>query len=240
MPRHVAIIMDGNGRWAQERKLPRHSGHEAGVESVRVIVNACLQRQIPILSLFAFSRENWQRPSEEVSLLMALFIEALTQEQERLCTLGVRLRFIGSREQLSPDLVHAIEETEAMLPADERLQLVIALDYSGRWDLAQAAQRYAQDVKAGVHSADHVNEHDFAQYLCLSDSPDPDLFIRTSGEQRISNFFLWQMAYTELYFAPVFWPEFRETALDTALEWFSERERRFGKTSKQIQESPDA
>lgn len=236
LPRHVAITMDGNGRWAQERQLPRHAGHEEGVESVRSIVNACLEVGIPTLSIFAFSCENWQRPPEEVSALMALFVEALSLELPALTEKGVRLRFIGSRERLATEVVQAMEQAESIHPESERLQLIIALNYSGRWDLVNAAKQYLVHAEPG----DDLDESRFASYLSLSDSPDPDLFIRTSGEQRISNFYLWQIAYTELYFSPVYWPDFREAEFKQALTWFALRERRFGKTSGQLQEGTDA
>lgn len=227
-PRHVAIIMDGNGRWALQRQRPRALGHRAGARAVNVCVDWCLRERIEALTLFAFSSENWNRPEEEVSALMQLFMRALEREVEELHRRGVRLRFIGERSRFSERLRGAMHAAEAMTAANRTLDLNIAAGYGGRWDITQAARRLASQVAAGTLSADAIDEARFAAELSLADLPAPDLFIRTGGEQRISNFLLWQLAYTELWFTEVLWPDVDDAVLARALQDFSARERRFG------------
>jgi undecaprenyl diphosphate synthase len=238
IPRHVAIIMDGNGRWAKKRFLPRHAGHRAGVTSVRKTVEGCMAHGVEVLTLFAFSSENWRRPAQEVSLLMELFIASLERETRKLHENGVRLRVIGDRSAFAPLLQEKIAQAEAMTAANQKLNLVIAANYGGRWDITEATRRLAAEVESGMlTSADITAEHLEAR-LSLADLPEPDLFIRTGGEQRISNFLLWQLAYTELHFTPLLWPEFNETAFEAALESFASRQRRFGQTGDQIENQP--
>ena len=235
IPRHVAIIMDGNGRWAKKRFLPRHAGHRAGVSSVRKTVEGCIAHGVEVLTLFAFSSENWRRPAQEVSLLMELFIVSLERETRKLHENGVRLRVIGDRSAFAPLLQEKIAQAEAMTAGNQKLNLVIAANYGGRWDIAEATRRLAAEVVSGtLTSADITPEHIEAR-LSLADLPEPDLFIRTGGEQRISNFLLWQLAYTELHFTPLLWPEFNETAFEEALASFASRQRRFGQTGDQIE-----
>jgi undecaprenyl diphosphate synthase len=238
IPRHVAIIMDGNGRWAKKRFLPRHAGHRAGVTSVRKTVEGCMAHGVEVLTLFAFSSENWRRPAQEVSLLMELFIASLERETRKLHENGVRLRVIGDRSAFAPLLQEKIAQAEAMTAANQKLNLVIAANYGGRWDITEATRRLAAEVESGMlTSADITAEHLEAR-LSLADLPEPDLFIRTGGEQRISNFLLWQLAYTELHFTPLLWPEFNETAFEAALASFASRQRRFGQTGDQIENQP--
>lgn len=231
VPRHLAVIMDGNGRWAKKRLLPRIAGHKRGVEVVRDMVRACLERGIEYLTLFAFSSENWRRPADEVSFLMQLFVRALEAEVEKLHANGVRLRVVGDLARFDPALQDLIHRAEARTVANQRLTLTVAANYGGRWDLLQAMNRLASEhpERAGAWS-----EADFEPYLCMSYAPEPDLFIRTGGEQRISNFLLWQLAYTELYFTDVLWPAFDGDELDKAIASFRRRERRFGRTSEQL------
>ncbi|MFW2572076.1 polyprenyl diphosphate synthase [Legionella sp. 29fVS95] len=236
LPQHVAIVMDGNGRWAQSRGLLRVEGHRAGVETVKTVIRCCLQTQIPILSLFAFSSENWSRPENEVEFLMQLFIEALGHEVQELHQHGVCLRFTGDREALSPTLCSQMLAAEELTANNKRLILNVVVNYGGKWDLVQAAKSIAKRVCAGELAIEAVNESALEQALSTHGLPDPDLFIRTSGEQRISNFFLWQLAYTELYFTDVHWPDFTAEAFQKALASFSSRERRYGKTSQQLNE----
>ncbi len=228
LPRHVAIVMDGNGRWARRRGLPRSAGHRAGVQSVRCVVEASLRRGIEALTLFAFSSENWRRPRQEVGLLMELFLTTLQREVQRLHEQGVRLRFIGDRAAFAPKLRARIAEAEALTAGNATLHLNIAANYGGRWDIAQAARRIAEEAAAGRLDPVAVDADRFGRHLCLADLPEPDLLIRTGGEQRISNFLLWQIAYTELYFTDLLWPDFDERAYDEALAWYAGRERRFG------------
>lgn len=235
LPRHIAIVMDGNGRWALAKQLPRHAGHEAGVASVRAVVEACLQHNVAVLSVFAFSCENWQRPSEEVTFLMGLFLASLEAQISELQAQGIRLRFIGARDALAEELVAAIEQAERDTVGNERLQLVIALNYSGRWDITQATQAIASRVAQGQLEAKAIDEVVIKQHLSIADLPEPDLLIRTSGEQRISNFYLWHVAYSEFYFSDCLWPDFDAEELSRALQWYQQRERRFGKTSAQLQ-----
>lgn len=237
LPRHVAIVMDGNGRWAKQQGLPRHAGHKAGVKSVRASVEQSVKRGIEVLTLFAFSSENWKRPEKEVSLLMDLFMVALQREVKRLQRNNVRLRIIGDRSAFSTKLQERIAAAEMATADNTGLVLQIAANYGGRWDILQAVRRLARDVAAGELDADQITESVIASGLSFSDLPDPDLFIRTGGEQRISNFMLWQSAYTELYFTDSYWPDFDADAFDAALEFFASRQRRFGMTGEQL---PDA
>ncbi|MCP4474335.1 MAG: di-trans,poly-cis-decaprenylcistransferase [Gammaproteobacteria bacterium] len=230
LPKHVAIVMDGNGRWAKKRHLPRVMGHRAGVESARKVVKAARQRGIKVLSLFAFSTENWQRPLEEVNYLMKLLLTALQREIQLLHDHQVQLRVIGDRKRLSAEIQKQAEKVEAETAAYEELVLVIALNYGGQWDITQAACQLAQAIAAGQIESDTATPEQLSRYICLHDLPPLDLFIRTSGECRISNFFLWQLAYTELYFTDQLWPDFDETAFNQALLDFANRKRRFGQT----------
>ena len=234
-PRHVAIIMDGNGRWATRRGLLRQSGHRAGVKAARVIVQTAARRGIDVLTLFAFSSENWNRPVREVRFLMSLFAEALQREIAELHRNEVRLSFIGDRSQLAPALIREMEHGEALTRGNTGLRLVIAVAYGGRWDLAQASRTLAAEAQAGRLDPATIDEARLAKELCAADLPDPDLFIRTGGEMRISNFLLWNLAYTELYFSPLLWPDFDEAAFDAALDFYAGRERRFGRTAAETE-----
>ena len=237
LPRHIAIIMDGNGRWARARLLPRYVGHREGVKSVRRVVEACLDKGIKALTLFAFSSENWRRPSEEVSLIMDLFIHALKKEVVALNRNGVRLRFIGDRTAFSDNLCALIAAAEEETRDNSDLDLVIAANYGGQWDITRAVQTLAERVAAGELQPQDITTGMLASEVCLADLPPPDLFIRTGGEQRISNYLLWQLAYTELYFTDLLWPEFDAAAFDEALHSFASRQRRFGKTGDQVEQS---
>lgn len=237
MPRHVAVIMDGNGRWAKKRLLPRVAGHVKGVELVREMVRACLERGVGYLTLFAFSSENWRRPQDEVTLLMQLFVKALEQEVEKLDRNGVRLRVIGDLSRFDPHLQELIRRAEDKTAGNNRLQLTIAANYGGRWDIMQAANRMAQAHPERLGS---WSEADLEPFLSMHFAPEPDLFIRTGGEERISNFLLWQLAYTELYFTPTLWPDFDTAEFGKAIASFQQRERRFGRTSEQLTEPPNA
>ncbi len=223
--------MDGNGRWAESRGLPRIEGHKAGVESVRAMIRSCLEKKIPCLSLFAFSSENWQRPSDEVNFLMELFIEALKNELDELKQHGVQMRFTGDRTRLSELLQKQMAEAEQVTLTNQQLILNVVVNYGGKWDLLTAAKKMTQAVLNGDLDIEKIDEDIFARFLDTHDLPEPDLFIRTSGELRISNFFLWQLAYTELYFTEVHWPDFCQKELDRALESFGKRKRRFGQVS---------
>jgi len=235
VPRHVAIVMDGNGRWAKRRMLPRVAGHRKGVDAVRGIVRACLERGVEFLTLFAFSSENWRRPPDEVSLLMDLFLRALEQEVDKLDENGIRFRVIGDTAAFDPRIRELIAAGEARTAANTRLTLTVAANYGGRWDIAQAARRYfALNPEALQHPA-LLRPEAIEPFLAMAYAPEPDLFIRTGGEQRVSNFLLWQLAYSELYFTAMLWPDFDAAALDTAIGWYRERERRFGRTSEQVQ-----
>lgn len=233
IPQHIAIVMDGNGRWAESRGLPRIEGHKAGVESVRKMIRACMAKKIACLSLFAFSSENWARPVDEVSFLMELFIESLRRELAELNEHGIRMRFTGDRSLLSPVLQTQMHQAEQLTANNNELLLNIVVNYGGKWELMTAAKKMAQDVAQGVLNLDNLDELSFSTYLDTHGLPDPDLFIRTSGELRISNFFLWQLAYTELYFTEVHWPDFGEDELERALASFSKRKRRFGQIVNQ-------
>jgi len=231
VPRHVAVIMDGNGRWAKQRYLPRVAGHKKGAESVRTIVRACGERGIDYLTLFAFSSENWRRPAEEVSFLLQLFAGALEQEVEKLHENGVRFRVIGDTSAFDESLVRLIRDAESLTAGNQRLTLTVAANYGGRWDVIQAVRRMLHE-RPGLAAG--FSERDLAPYLSLNYAPEPDLFIRTGGEQRISNFVLWQLAYTELYFTDTLWPDFDAACLDRAIVSYQQRERRFGRTSEQL------
>jgi undecaprenyl diphosphate synthase len=234
VPRHIAIIMDGNGRWARNRHLPRVAGHRKGADAVRATVRGCAERGVEYLTLFAFSSENWRRPAEEVSFLMDLFVNALEQEVAKLHENGIRFRVIGELSRFETRIQTLIREAEALTAANTRLTLTVAANYGGRWDLMQAVQRMLADRP---ELAGGFSEEDLGRYLAMSYAPEPDLFIRTGGEQRISNFLLWQLAYTELYFTPTLWPDFDAAALDRAIQSYRSRERRFGRTSEQLVES---
>lgn len=237
VPDHVAVIMDGNGRWAKKRFLPRVAGHIKGVELVREMVRACLERNIGYLTLFAFSSENWRRPQEEVTLLMQLFVKALEQEVEKLDRNGVRLRIIGDLTRFDIRLQQLIRDAEARTAGNTRLQLTIAANYGGRWDIMQATNRM---LAAQPEKRADWQESDLEPWLAMAFAPEPDLFIRTGGEQRISNFLLWQLAYSELYFTPTLWPDFDTAEFDRAIVSYQTRERRFGRTSEQLQGTSDA
>jgi len=236
LPRHVAIIMDGNGRWAAQRKLPRTFGHKVGVDSVRRTIEACLDRGIEVLTLFAFSSENWRRPKNEVGLLMELFITTLQREVNRLHKNEVRLQVIGDRSAFPERLQEQIALAEERTRANGRLTLVVAANYGGRWDITQAARRCAERVQAGELRAADITPELLGSAIGLNELPEPDLFIRTGGEQRISNFLLWQLAYTELYFTDVLWPDFTTEAFEQALDSYARRERRFGCTGEQVEQ----
>ena len=235
VPRHVAIIMDGNGRWAKQRHLPRFAGHKRGVEAVRAIVRSCAERGVGFLTLFAFSSENWRRPPDEVALLMQLFIGALEGEVQKLHRNGVRLKVIGERSRFDPKIQALIAQGEQLTAANTGLTLTIAANYGGRWDILQALSRFSKENS--VKENDEIRESDLAPYLSMSYAPDPDLFIRTGGERRVSNFLLWQLAYTELHFSDALWPDFDAAALETAFASYRARERRFGRTSEQFEEA---
>jgi undecaprenyl diphosphate synthase len=231
-PRHIAVIMDGNGRWAAARALPRTAGHGMGVRAVKQIVENCAKRGVEVLTLFAFSSENWQRPRDEVSMLMKRFLEALDEEIDDLHRNGLRVRFIGNLPQLSAALRDRMEAAMTLTQGNQGMTLVIAVAYGGRWDIAAAARELARRCVAGELSSDAIDEAAIGSQLALAGlpagSPDPDLLIRTGGEQRISNFLLWNLAYTELYFCDTLWPDFGARELDAAIEHFSRRQRRFG------------
>lgn len=228
LPQHVAIIMDGNGRWAKERLMPRIAGHRAGVEAARQVVKNCAKRHIKVLSLFAFSSENWRRPAQEIGYLMELFLNGLEREVKLLHENNIQLRFIGDRSRFNPRLSQKITEVECMTKDNQGMVLIIAADYGGQWDLCQAMRQLAKEVEKGQLKSTEITEEMIASRLSFADLPNPDLFIRTSGELRISNFMLWQLAYSELYFTSTFWPDFNEEELERALLNYANRERRFG------------
>ena len=234
VPRHIAIIMDGNGRWAQQRHRPRILGHRAGARAVKACVEFCLDNGVQALTLFAFSSENWNRPAEEVGGLMKLFLGALEREVEELHRLGARLRFIGERSRFAPEILARMQAAEALTAGNTRLQLSIAASYGGRQDIARAARSLAEDVAAGRLRPDQIDEQAMSERVALADVPPPDLFIRTGGELRISNFLLWQLAYTELWFTDALWPDVDAATLRRALDDYAGRERRFGLTSAQV------
>ena len=234
VPRHIAIIMDGNGRWARKRLMPRVAGHAKGVESLRAMIRTCQDLKVEYLTVFAFSSENWRRPKDEVSFLMQLFLRSLKDEIERIHRNNIRLRVVGDVGRFDTPLVNLIHEAEALTAGNTAMNLTIAANYGGRWDILQAVEKMladAPDARQGF------TEEQLASYLALSFGPEPDLFIRTGGEQRISNFMLWQLAYTELYFTDKLWPEFGEAALKEAIQSYQGRERRFGRTSEQLNTS---
>jgi len=235
IPAHIAIIMDGNGRWAKQRRRPRTFGHQAGLKALRKIVEHCGRLGVAELTVFAFSSENWNRPQQEVSRLMDLMMRALDREARELHDNGVRLCFIGDLNAFGPELRKKVREVEALTASNERMKLNVAASYGGRWDIVQAARQIALDAARGLIQPEQVDETLFASRLSLSGSRDPDLFIRTGGEMRISNFLLWHSAYTELYFSPILWPDFGPEALDEAVAVFRSRERRFGLTGEQVQ-----
>jgi undecaprenyl diphosphate synthase len=234
IPRHLAVIMDGNGRWAERRRRPRVIGHRAGARAVNLCIDYCLQRGIEALTLFAFSSENWGRPEDEVGALMKLFLNALEREVDELHRRGVRLRFIGERERFQPEILARMRDAETRTEGNRGLHLTIAASYGGRQDIAHAARALAEAVAAGRLRPEQIDEAAVASHMALADLPPPDLFIRTGGDYRISNFLLWQLAYTELWFTEMLWPELDAATLDRALEDFARRERRFGLTSAQV------
>ncbi|MCC6472684.1 MAG: di-trans,poly-cis-decaprenylcistransferase [Burkholderiales bacterium] len=237
VPRHIAIIMDGNGRWAKSRYLPRVAGHRRGVETVREVTRACAERGVEFLTLFAFSSENWNRPQEEVSLLRELFLRALEQEVEKMNRNGIRLRIVGEIAPFGEKICALAARAEEATASNKRLTLTIAANYGGRWDILQALEKL---LRQEPRRRGPVTEEEFAPLLAMNYAPEPELFIRTGGEQRISNFLLWHLAYTELYFTQTLWPDFDALALEEAIAWFRARERRFGRTSEQLQDASPA
>jgi undecaprenyl diphosphate synthase len=238
VPRHVAIIMDGNNRWARKRLLPGVAGHKAGVDAVRAVIEVCAESGVEVLTLFAFSSENWQRPAEEVGALMELFLSALRRETRKLDENGISLRIIGDRSRFHPELQAAMREAEARTSGgtgEKRFILQIAANYGGQWDIAQAAQRLAREVQGGHLQPEDITPRLLQGCLVTGELPLPDLCIRTGGEHRVSNFLLWQMAYSELYFSDLLWPDFKHDAMRAALLDFAKRQRRFGKTSEQLE-----
>ncbi len=240
VPQHIAIIMDGNGRWAKQRHQPRFMGHRAGLKAVENIVKHCVERDVAVLSLFAFSSENWRRPSKEVSLLMELFALALKQQVKRLNDNNIQLRIIGDITKFSGSLQKQIAHATELTKNNTGLIINIAANYGGRWDITQAVQQIAVKVKLDEIDASDITEALINSYLTTASLPEPDLYIRTGGEQRVSNFLLWQLAYTEFYFTDTLWPDFDGAALDQAINSFNQRERRFGRTSEQLKDEPDA
>lgn len=234
IPRHIAIVMDGNGRWAQRRHLPRKLGHREGQKAVRASIEYCLRRGIGSLTLFAFSSENWKRPEGEVGALMQLFLKALDREVGELHGHGVRIDFVGALDAFAPELRERMRAAMAKTVGNTALRLNVAVNYGGRWDIAQAARALAEAAARGERDPATIDEAALAPYLCLSDQPPVDLFVRTGGERRISNFLLWQCAYAELYFTDTLWPDVDAAALDAALADFAGRERRYGQTSAQV------
>ncbi|MEO8400670.1 MAG: isoprenyl transferase [Gammaproteobacteria bacterium] len=234
LPRHIAIIMDGNGRWAKRRLLPRLAGHKAGVDAVQQIVKACVEKKIEVLTLFAFSSENWRRPAQEVNYLMDLFIAALERESKKLHEQNIQLRIIGDRLRFDERLRKQMTHVEELTANNTGLKLIIAANYGGQWDLTEAMRQIAIEVEAGRLTSQQITPELIQTKLTLADLPHPDLFIRSSGEKRISNFLLWQLAYSELFFTDVLWPDFTAEELDNALMFYANRERRFGATSEQL------
>lgn len=234
IPGHIAIVMDGNGRWAKKRKRPRSMGHQAGLNALKKAVRHCRRLGVKTVTVFAFSSENWRRPEGEVSRLMEIFLKALNKEVDELHQNGVCLRFIGDLTAFKPTIQAKVAAAQNLTTDNNDLVANIAVNYGGRWDITQAAKRMAKAVSDGSLSLNDVDESKFGDFLALAKSPDPDLFIRTGGEMRISNFLLWQSAYTEFYFTPILWPDFDEQALDQAVAAFQSRERRFGRTGDQV------
>ena len=237
IPQHIAVIMDGNGRWARKRFLPRVAGHKRGVETVRDLVKQCAKLNVKFLTLFAFSSENWRRPDDEVSFLMGLFMDALKREVVKLHENNIRLILIGDRSRFNDELVKQVEASELLTEKNTGLTLTIAANYGGRWDIMQAVSRM---LATQPEKRDGWQDADLEPHLSMNFAPEPDLFIRTGGEERISNFLLWQLAYTELYFTPILWPDFDTAEFDKAITSFQQRERRFGRTSEQLVEKPNA
>lgn len=235
VPKHVAIIMDGNNRWARKRLLPGVAGHKAGVDAVRAVIEVCAEAGVEVLTLFAFSSENWQRPADEVSALMELFLTALRREVRRLKENQIALRIIGDRSRFHPELQAAMAEAEAQTAGEHRFVLQVAANYGGQWDIVQAAQQLAVKVQVGELQPEQIDARLLQSCLSTADLPLPDLCIRTGGERRISNFLLWQFAYSELYFSDLYWPDFKHDAMRAALADFATRQRRFGKTSEQVE-----
>jgi undecaprenyl diphosphate synthase len=237
VPRHIAIIMDGNGRWAKQRFMPRVMGHQRGVETLREVVKSCRELNVEYLTVFAFSSENWRRPAEEVSFLMSLFLKMLEREVAKLHQNNIRLKIIGDRSRFDDKLKQTMQEAEQLTANNSALTLTVAANYGGRWDVMHAVQAM---LKEHPQLAQSFTEEDLQPYLSMSDAPEPDLFIRTGGEQRISNFMLWQLAYTELYFTDTLWPAFDRGELDKAIVSYQKRERRFGRTSEQLEGKANA
>ncbi|OGT32291.1 MAG: di-trans,poly-cis-decaprenylcistransferase [Gammaproteobacteria bacterium RBG_16_51_14] len=236
IPHHVVIIMDGNGRWARKRNRPRAAGHRAGVNTLRKIVEHAASREIQALTVYAFSSENWRRPGKEVSVLLKLFVTSLQREVRNLNENQVRLQFIGDRERFPEKLQQSIKKAEALTATNTGLRLIVAANYGGRWDITNACRQLGGLIESGKLTPAQIDEELMQSHLSLSELPEPDLFIRTGGEKRLSNYLLWQIAYTELYFTDCLWPDFNPDHFDTALAWFSERQRRFGQTSEQIKQ----
>ncbi|MBC3916022.1 isoprenyl transferase [Undibacterium sp. CY18W] len=240
IPKHIAIIMDGNGRWATKRFLPRVAGHVKGVEAVRGVVEACARRGVSYLTLFAFSSENWRRPAEEVSLLMRLFVTALEKEVAKMHANDIRLKVVGDLTRFDAKLQAMIQAAEEKTALNKGLTVTVCANYGGRWDIVQAANRLQQDLSAAGKAGQAIDEDQLSGYLSMAYAPEPDLFVRTGGETRISNFLLWQLAYSEFYFTDTFWPDFDAAALDLAIASYQHRERRFGRTSAQVSEQSPA
>lgn len=240
IPRHVAIIMDGNGRWAKKRLLPRVSGHEIGVESVREIVSTADQMGIKVLTFFTFSQENWLRPIAEINFLMELFVKALQKYLQDLHSKNIRIQFVGERASLSKSIINAMENAQNLTVNNTGLTMVMAFNYSGKWDITQAVNQILQKINTHQFSDNNITEEIINQHLSMAHLPDPDLLIRTSGEQRISNFLLWQLAYSELYFTNTPWPEFRTLEFKNAIMEYGKRQRRFGRTGEQLEQTNSA
>ncbi len=240
LPEHIAIIMDGNGRWAKQRGMPRIAGHRSGVKALRKIVEYASNQHIKALTVYAFSSENWQRPKQEVSLLMELFMSSLKQEINNLHSNNVRLRFIGNKNQFAEKLQRYIQDSEQLTEKNSGLQFNIAANYGGRWDIKHAVTQIVEQVQAGELQIDDITENSISACVELRDLPEPDLFIRTGGERRISNYLLWQLAYTELYFTDCLWPDFKRAEFEQALDWYRSRERRYGRISEQLEGAKDA
>ncbi len=234
IPSHIAIVMDGNGRWARAKNRPRFMGHKKGVEAVREIVKTCFELNVECLSLFAFSSENWKRPEEEIKHLMGLFMLALDREAKALAKNNVQLKVVGDLSSFSEKLQAKIKQVEELTAQSTGLKLIVAANYGGRWDITQATQKLALKIESGEIKPDSISEEDITKSVTTAGIPDPDLFIRTGGEKRISNFLIWQMAYAELYFTDILWPDFNAEHLKTAIQDYSSRQRRFGKTSEQV------
>lgn len=239
-PKHVAIIMDGNGRWAEKKGSPRVAGHKAGVETVRSIIQACVEKGIEVVTLFAFSSENWRRPEKEVSLLMSLFLVALQREVKKLHKNGVRLKIVGDISAFDNKIRDQIIKSEELTKNNSTLVLNIAANYGGKWDITEAVKLLASDIESGNLKAEDITSDLISQNLSMSELPEPDLFIRTGGEKRISNFLIWQLAYSELYFTDTLWPDFDKQAFELALNSFAGRQRRFGHTGAQIEKMKNA